>query len=253
MRRIRKRQILGIDVGGSGIKGAVVDVSTGRLLSGRYRLATPRPATPKAMARVVARIVRHFDWSDHVGCGMPGPIKEGRVMALTNLDQSWVGVKAPELYSMECACPVTVMNDADAAGLAEMRFGAGKGRRGVVLMLTLGTGIGSALFVDGRLVPNTELGQIELNGRVAEQRASARVRKEKDLTWGKWGKRLEAYLHAVEELVWPDCIILGGGVSKKADKFFPFVKTRAELVAAVMYNQAGIVGAALAAGAAHRG
>jgi polyphosphate glucokinase len=252
MRRTAKRQVLGIDVGGSGIKGAVVDVASGRLVSGRYRLATPGPATPKAMARVVARIVRHFEWSGPVGCGMPGPIKEGRVMALANLDKSWIGVKAPELYSSECKCPVTVLNDADAAGLAEMRFGAGKGRTGVVLMLTLGTGIGSAVFVDGRLMPNTELGQIELNGKIAEQRASARARKEKGLTWEKWGKRLNQYLHAVEELVWPDLIILGGGVSKKADKFFPFIKTRAELVAALMYNQAGIVGAALAAGAVRR-
>ena len=147
---------------------------------------------------------------------------------------------------------IRVLNDADAAGLAEMRFGAGKGRKGVVLMLTLGTGIGSAVFVDGRLVPNTELGQIELNGRIAEQRASARVRKEKGLTWEKWGKRLEDYLHAVEELIWPDLIILGGGVSKKANKFFPVIKTRTELVPALMYNQAGIVGAALAAGAVRR-
>lgn len=252
MRRATTRQVLGIDVGGSGIKGALVDVTTGRLLSERYRLATPDPATPKAMARVVARIVRHFGWSGPVGCGMPGPIKEGRVMALANLDKSWVGVKAPELYALECECPVTVLNDADAAGLAEMRFGAGKGRTGVVLMLTLGTGIGSAVFVDGRLVPNTELGQIELNGKTAEQRASARVRKEQGLTWEKWGKRLDEYLHAVEELIWPDLIILGGGVSKKANKFFPVIKTRTELKAALMYNQAGIIGAALAAGAARR-
>ena len=172
-----------------------------------------------------------------------GPDQRGKSDGACQPGQILDRREGPALYSSECKCPVTVpvLNDADAAGLAEMRFGAGKGRTGVVLMLTLGTGIGSAVFVDGRLMPNTELGQIELNGKIAEQRASARARKEKGLTWEKWGKRLNEYLHAVEELVWPDLIILGGGVSKKADKFFPFIKTRAELVAAVMYNQAGII------------
>jgi polyphosphate glucokinase len=240
-------QVLGIDVGGSGIKGAIVDTLTGSLVGERYRIATPDPATPKAMARVVARIVRRFAWNGGVGCGMPGPIKDGRVLALANLDKSWIGVHADQQYSDACGCAVRVFNDADAAGMAEMRFGAGKTLVGVVVVITLGTGIGSAVFVDGVLVPNTEFGQMVVHGKRAEERAAARVRKERNLSWKRWSKYLDEYLHAVEDVLYPDAMIIGGGASKKADKFFPLLTVKTPLYPAALRNEAGIVGAALGA------
>ena len=246
MQKSRVR-ILGIDVGGSGIKGAVVDTRTGKLVSERYRIKTPDPASPKAMAQVVGRVVKHFRWRGPVGCGMPGPVKGGRIMVVTNLDKSWAGVKAHELYSRESGCAVTVINDADAAGLAEMTFGAGKGHKGVVVITTLGTGIGSAVFVDGVLLPNTELGHIEIRGKTAEERAAARIRKEKGLSWEKWAGRLNEYYAALEFLLWPDLIIIGGGVSKRSDKFLHALTTRAKVVSARLHNEAGIIGAALSA------
>jgi polyphosphate glucokinase len=239
--------VLGIDVGGSGIKGAVVDIRTGALVTDRIRLKTPRPSTPAAVGAVVARLVERLEWSGPVGCGMPGPIKEGIVTASANLHRAWIGTNAVEVYSASTRVPVAVVNDADAAGLAEMKYGAGRRQRGVVIVMTLGTGIGSALFVDGTLVPNTELGQLEVRGRAAEQRASARVRKEKNLTWQKWARRLNEYFAAVEMLLWPDLIIIGGGVSRKAERFLPHLTTRARLVPALLRNEAGIVGAAVAA------
>jgi polyphosphate glucokinase len=244
---------LGIDVGGSGVKGAIVDTQRGELLTERYRVKTPHPATPQAMAEAVARVVHHFKWKGRVGCGMPGPIKDGRVMIVANLDKSWAGVKAQELYSKACSCPVTVVNDADAAGMAEMMFGAGKNQRGTVLITTLGTGIGSALFAHGNLLPNTELGQLELRGKSAESRASARIRKEKNLTWEKWAGRLSEYYSALDMLFWPDLIIVGGGVSRKSKKFLPLIKTRARIVPAHLHNEAGIIGAALCALPSRRG
>jgi polyphosphate glucokinase len=239
--------VLGIDVGGSGIKGAIVDTQNGSRVGDRYRLATPARATPKAMARVVARIVKHFDWQGPVGCGMPGPIKNGRVLALANLDKSWIGVRAHQCYSEACGCAVSVLNDADAAGLAEMRFGSGKDLAGVVVVITLGTGIGSALFVNGVMVPNTEFGQMELHGRRAEEWAAARIRKERNLSWKRWSKHLDEYLHAVEDVLYPDAMIIGGGVSRKADKFFPMLTVKTPLYPAALRNDAGIVGAALGA------
>ncbi len=239
--------ILGIDVGGSGIKGAVVDTRTGKMVTSRLRLSTPEPSTPKSMARVVGRLVKHFDWQGRVGCGMPGPVIDGRIMTAINLHKSWVGVNAPELYSDVTGCRVAVINDADAAGLAEMKFGSGKGHKGVVVILTLGTGIGSALFVNGRLVPNMEFGQVNIRGKTAEKRASARVRKAKGLSWEKWGKALNEYLLELENLTWPDLFILGGGVSRKASKFLPMIETRAKVLPAALCNEAGIVGAALCA------
>ena len=238
---------LGIDIGGSGMKGAVVDTATGKFVTDRYRLPTPRKATPDAMATVAAKIVEHFKWKGRVGIVMPGPIKSGRVMTANNIDKSWIGVEANKLYGKACGRKVTVLNDADAAGVAEMRFGAGRNQSGVVMIITLGTGIGSALFLDGALVPNTELGQIELNGSNAEEVAAARVRKEKDWSWKKWARYVSMYVSAVEHLVWPDLIIIGGGVSKKANKFIPRIKTRAKVVPAKLRNDAGIVGAALSA------
>jgi polyphosphate glucokinase len=178
---------------------------------------------------------------------MPGPIKNGQVLALANLDKSWIGVRAHQVYSDACGCPVTVINDADAAGMAEMRFGAGKMLKGVVVVTTLGTGVGSAVFVHGMLVPNTEFGQMEVNGKRAEDRAAARIRKVRDLSWKQWAKYLDAYLLAVENILWPDAIIIGGGISKKATKFLPFLSVRTPLYPASLRNEAGIVGAALGA------
>jgi polyphosphate glucokinase len=239
--------VLGVDVGGSGIKGAIVDIGTGTLVSGRHRIATPEPATPKAMGRVVARIVKHFAWQGMVGCGMPGPVKQGRVLALANLDKAWVGISADEAYSNACGRAVSVINDADAAGMAEMRFGVGRDLSGVVVVTTLGTGIGTAVFVNGILVPNTELGQLELGGRRAEERAAARIRKERNLSWKRWAKYLDEYLQAVENILWPDAFIIGGGVSRKTEKFLPLLTLKTPVYTAALRNEAGIIGAALAA------
>ena len=229
------------------MKGAVVDTATGVLLKDRYRVETPHPATPEAMADVVKSIVEHFSWRGPIGCAMPGPIKNGKVMTANNIHKSWIGAEAEALYGSACGQKVTVINDADAAGLAEIKFGAGKDQKGVVVLITLGTGIGSALFVDGKLVPNTELGQIEVRGKNAERRASARIRKEKDWSWKKWGEGVGEYLAMVEQIIWPDLIIIGGGVSKSAEKFLPHIETRATVVPAQLLNNAGIIGAALRA------
>jgi polyphosphate glucokinase len=237
---------LGIDVGGSGIKGAPVDVRKGKLLAERFRLETPHPATPQAVADTVGEVARHFAWHGPIGATMPGVVKDGTMLTAANIDKSWIGSNAAALFSQSTGSPVTVLNDADAAGIAEMRFGAGRGRMGVVIMITLGTGIGFAVFHDGVLLPNTELGHLEINGRDAEETASARVREENDTSWKKWGKHVDAYLDKVDQLLWPDLIIIGGGVSRKAEKFFPYLNTRAELVPAQFENEAGIVGAALA-------
>jgi polyphosphate glucokinase len=237
---------LGIDIGGTGIKGAPVDTKAGKLTAERFRIDTPQPATPTAIAGTVAEIVAHFQWKGPIGATMPGVVKNGTLLTAANIDSDWIGTDAAKLFSDATGNPVTVLNDADAAGIAEMRFGAGKGRMGVVVMVTLGTGIGFALFNDGVLLPNTELGHLEMNGKDAEDQASARVRDEKDESWKKWAAKVDDYLDHVDQLLWPDLIIIGGGVSKKADKFFPYLDTRAELVPATLENDAGIVGAALA-------
>ena len=239
-------EILGIDIGASGIKGAPVDTRTGDMTAERLRIPTPEGAEPEAVSGLVAQVVRHFRWSGPVGCGFPAAVRHGRALTAVNISKGWVGESVIELFRQSVGRPVTVINDADAAGLAEMRFGAGRGRAGVVMILTLGTGIGTALFIDGRLVPNTELGQIELRGKMAEKRAAAVVRKRQNLSWAKWARRLDDYLHRMEYYFWPDLMIVGGGVSKKADKFLPLL-TLQKVVAAQMLNNAGIVGAALAA------
>ncbi|MBX6763207.1 MAG: ROK family protein [Rubrobacteraceae bacterium] len=239
--------VFGLDIGGSGIKGAPVDIETGRLLSERVRVGTPQPATPEAIVESVLEVLSHFDWEGPVGCGFPAVIKDGVIQTAANVDGSNIGFDLRKTLQKRLENPVSVINDADAAGLAEMRWGAGRGVRGVVLMLTIGTGIGSALFVDGVLVPNTELGHIEIDGHDAETRASDGARKRQDLSWKKWARRLETYLNRVEDLLWPDLIIVGGGVSKKSEKFLPHISTRTEVVPAKMHNQAGIAGAALAA------
>ena len=245
-------QGFGIDIGGSGIKGAPVDLERGQLAAERCRIPTPRPSTPGAVAGVVAEIVESFAWDGPVGCAFPAVVKAGRTMSAANVDKDWIDCPASELLTAELETPVTLLNDADAAGLAEMRYGAGRGIDGLVMMLTLGTGIGSALFLDGKLVPNTELGHMEVRGKEAEHRASDRVRKDKELEYEDWAKRLEKVLRVMEDLFWPDLFIIGGGVSKKHDKFLPHIETRTPIVPAELRNEAGIIGAALAAAANHQ-
>ena len=240
-------KILGIDIGATGIKGAPVDPETGRLLAERFRLRTPRPATPENVVETVARVVDHFAWTGAVGCGFPAVIRHGEVFTAANIDDRWVGCDARSLFEAETGCTFTVANDADVAGLAEMAFGAGRNRRGVVLIITLGTGIGTALFLDGRLVPNTELGHIELRGKEAEGYAADSVRERKNLTWKKWARRVDRYLCAIQALLWPELIIIGGGASKKHERFLPLLTVKAEVIPAQLRNEAGIVGAALAA------
>lgn len=239
-------QVLGIDIGGSGIKGAPVDLKKGVMLTDRYRIPTPQPAKPKPVANAVAEIAKYFDWTGPIGCGFPAVVQQGTIRTAANIHNKWIGTKAAALFSEATGCPVKVLNDADAAGLAEMKFGAGKGREGVVLVVTIGTGLGTSLFTDGVLLPNTELGHIEIDCIDAETRASDAARKNDELSWKEWGKRLDKYLNHLEKLVWPDLIILGGGVSKKHDKFVPFLTVQAEIVIAESFNEAGIIGAALA-------
>ncbi|MGV9325622.1 polyphosphate--glucose phosphotransferase [Streptosporangium sandarakinum] len=240
-------EALGIDIGGSGIKGAPVDVATGRLTRDRLRVPTPVPAAPEAVAEVVARITGHFEWAGPVGITFPGVVVDGVTMSAANVDRSWIGVDARALFAKATGLPVTVLNDADAAGVAEVTHGAARERAGVVLMLTFGTGIGSALFIDGRLVPNTELGHLELHGKEAERRASDHAREAHDLSWDRWAERVEEYLRHVEMLFSPALIVIGGGVSKKSEKFLPKVRLRTPVVPAALLNEAGIVGAAMAA------
>ncbi len=240
-------KILGIDVGGSGIKGAPVNTKTGDLLAPRYRIPTPQPSKPKAVARVVAEIADHFEWDGPIGVGFPAPIQRGVALTAANIHKKWVGTNAAKLFTKATGCPVTVLNDADAAGLAEMKFGAGRRHKGVVLLVTIGTGLGTSVFTNGHLVPNTEFGHIEIGGQDAEQFASDAARKREDLSWEAWGVRLNTYLLRMEALLWPDLIILGGGVSKKFTRFRPSLTVRAEVVPAATLNEAGIIGAALAA------
>ncbi|WP_285440794.1 polyphosphate--glucose phosphotransferase [Streptomyces sp. ISL-94] len=242
-------QIMGVDIGGSGIKGAPVDLDRGELALERHKVLTPQPATPEGVAGCVAEVVGAFSWSGLVGVTFPGVVTNGITRSAANVDKAWVGVDAAALLTRELGgLPVTVLNDADAAGVAEMTYGAGRGRGGTVILLTLGTGIGSALFTDGRLVPNTELGHLELKGHDAETRASVKAKEDGDLTWERWAHRVQRYLAHVEMLFSPDLFIIGGGVSRKPEKFLPLIEgIRAEIVPAKLQNNAGIVGAAMAA------
>lgn len=241
------KEILGIDIGGTGIKGAPVDVENGSLLAPRFRLLTPSPSKPKPMAETVAEIARHFAWTGPIGCGFPALVQAGVVRSAANIHKKWIGVDAQALFADVTGCPVIVINDADAAGLAEMTFGAGRGRNGVVMIITIGTGLGSALFLDGQLVPNTELGHIEIGGQDAELSASDAARQRDKLSWKRWAKRFNKYLNTLERLFSPDLFILGGGASKKHEKFIPLLSVRAEILPAQLLNEAGIIGAALAA------
>jgi polyphosphate glucokinase len=239
--------VLGIDIGGTGIKAAPVETTTGQLTAERQKLETPRPATPDAVCAVVTELVKSFSWTGPAGITFPGVVAEGILVTAANLDQDWIGTDGVARFGDATGLPVRVINDADAAGIAEMRFGAGAGEPGTVLMLTLGTGIGSALFINGVLVPNTEFGHIELHGKDAEKHASEHAREVEDLSWGHWAERLDDYFEHMEALLSPRLIIVGGGVSKKSDKFLPkLTGLRARVVPALLHNDAGIVGAAMA-------
>jgi polyphosphate glucokinase len=238
--------VLGIDFGGSGIKGALIDVEKGQLLGERLRLPTPEGAKPEEVAEVMKQLAEHFQWHGLVGCGFPAVILHGVVQSAANIDSSWVGMDANTLFRNRLAADVHTVNDADAAGVAEMRFGVGRElRRGVVVMLTVGTGIGSALFVDGHLVPNTEFGHLIVDGKDAERRASDAARKRKNLSWEEWAKRFQRYLDVLNSLIWPDVIIVGGGISKEPERFLPYLKSRAKIIPARLQNQAGMIGAAM--------
>ena len=238
--------VFGLDIGGSGIKGAPVDTRTGELVGDRIRVATPEAGRPDDVVQTAVEVISRAGWDGPVGVGFPGVVKEGVIHTAANVHDSFIGFDLGERLRQELGTPVSIVNDADAAGLAEMRWGAGIGVEGVVLMLTLGTGIGTALFIGGKLVPNTELGHIELHGGDAEAYASDRARKVENLSWPVWSGRLTEYLRKMEDLFWPDIIIVGGGVSKRSEKFLPHVRTRTEIVPAEMLNAAGIAGAALA-------
>lgn len=240
-------EILGIDIGGSGIKGAPVDTKKGEMKTERYRIDTPQPAKPQPVAEVVGQIARYFEWQGPIGCTFPAIIQHGVAWSAANVDEDWIGTNGQQLFEETTGCPVLLLNDADAAGIAEMEFGAGRGEQGVVMILTFGTGIGSALFYKGVLVPNTELGHLQIRGKDAEHRAADRIRQEKDLSWTEWAERLNEYLSHVEALFSPDLLIFGGGVSKKHEKFLPLLNIRTPIVPAQLFNDAGIVGAALAA------
>lgn len=240
-------EVLGIDIGGSGIKGAPVETTTGAILAPRYRLPTPQPSKPKAVAEIVAEIAHHFEWQGAIGAGFPAVVRAGVTMSAANVHKKWIKKDAAKLITEVTGCQTCVINDADAAGLAEMAFGAGKDRKGTVLIATLGTGIGTAIFSDGHLLPNTEFGHLVIDGQDAEVWTSDAARKRKKLSWKKWARRLDIYLQTMEQLISPDLIILGGGVSKKYEKFIPLLTVSAEVVPAQLLNEAGIVGAALGA------
>ena len=247
------RIAIGVDVGGSGIKAAVVDTESGRFRSERLRVATPQPSTPDAVSASIARLARRLakasGISDHapVGVGLPGVAMGGRLLTAANIDPAWVDYPIADRLGKSLKRPVSIVNDADAAGIAEMRFGVGAGRRGVVIFLTLGTGVGSGVFVDGVLVPNTEFGQMEIRGRPAERRSASAARVRRGLSWKAWAADLDEHLQRIEDLMWPNLFILGGGVSKNGDKFIPRLQRRTPVVAATLRNDAGIVGAAIVA------
>lgn len=241
----KDKYVLGIDVGGSGIKGAPVDIKRGEMLGERLRIDTPQPATPKAVAKTFAELVSMHDWKGPIGCGFPAIVQHGVARSAANIDKKWIGENVEKLFSTVSGCPVTVINDADAAGLAAVRFGAGKKAAGTVLMLTLGTGIGSALFVDGKLVPNTEFGHLYFKGMIAEHYAANSVRKNQNLSWEEWGGRFNEYLLHIERILSPDMIILSGGASKHFHEYQNLITTRTKIIPSTMLNNAGTVGAAI--------
>lgn len=238
---------LGIDFGGSGIKGGLVDINKGELIGERHRIETPNPATPEGVSEVIQQIVTHFDYTGEIGVAFPAAIQNGVVKTASNIDKSWIGNNAETMFTQITKNPVKVMNDADAAGIAEMRFGHGRDIKGVALIVTIGSGLGTAIFTNGVLVPNTELGHIHYKNKVAEKWASDAVRKKQDLSWKKWGKRFAEYLQYMQKLFYPEIIILGGGASKKFDKYKDTLEdVETKVVPAHLQNQAGIIGSAAA-------
>ena len=245
---MKHKNFLGIDIGASGIKGAIVDVEKGELVTDRFRLETPQPSRPKEVAKVFTQIVRHFGWSGKIiGCGFPSVIKHGVAHTASNIHPSWIGTNVAELFSNFCGCPVTVRNDAGVAGIAEMEFGVGKNVNGTVIIITIGSGLGSALFADGVLVQNTEFGHVYLKGhnKIAEKYASDGTRKQKELSWPVWGKRFNQYLEHIEFILSPELIILGGGTSKRFDRFEQYITIETPVKPAILLNNAGIIGAAV--------
>lgn len=241
------RRGFGIDVGGSGVKGGIVDLTTGQLVGDRYKLATPQPATPTAVAKTIAAVVKEFGWTEPLGVTYPGVVTNGVVRTAANVDKSWIGTKASEVFAAALdGQPVTVLNDADAAGLAEEKYGAGRDNTGVIVLLTFGTGIGSAVIHNGVLLPNTEFGHLEVGGMEAEHRAASSVKENKGWSYKRWAPEVTMVLVAVENAIWPDLFIVGGGISRKAEKWVPLLKCRTPVVAAALLNTAGIVGAAMA-------
>ena len=240
-------KVLGIDIGGSGIKGAIVDTKIGVLVSERHRIATPQPATPENVAATIKKIVDHFNWKGKAGCGFPTPLLHGKCQSGGNLHKSWKGVQANDLFKKISGIDFTVVNDADAAALAEMNFGAGKDKEGLVAVITLGTGIGSGLFYNGELIQNTELGHVTYKNEAFENYAADSIRKKEDLSYTKWGKRLNKYFNHIELILSPDLFIIGGGASKKLDRFIDEIETNSPIIPAENKNEAGIIGAAIAA------
>jgi polyphosphate glucokinase len=242
------RRGFGVDVGGSGVKGGIVDLDTGALIGERFKLETPQPATPDAVGQTVAAVVREFAWTGKVGITYPGVVTEGVVRTAANVDKAWIGTNAGEFFSKALdGQEVTVLNDADAAGLAEEKFGAGRDNTGVIVLLTFGTGIGSAVIHNGVLLPNTEFGHLEVGGKEAEHRAASSIKEAKGWSYERWTKEVTKVLVAIENAIWPDLFIAGGGISRKADKWIPLLQNRTPVVAAALRNSAGIVGAAMAA------
>jgi len=243
-----QRHGFGIDFGGSGIKGGIVDLDTGLLVGDRLKVLTPQPATPSAVAKSIAEVVDGLGWTGPLGVTYPGVVTHGIVQTAANVDKSWIGTNARDIIGAELnGQDVTILNDADAAGLAEEHYGAGKDRGGVVVLLTFGTGIGSALIHNGVLIPNTEFGHLEVDGKEAEHRAASSVKDKNDWTYEKWATQVTRVLVVIENLIWPDLFIAGGGISRKADKWIPLLENRTPVVAAALQNTAGIVGAAMAA------
>ena len=238
-------EILGIDIGGSGIKGAIVDTATGELKSERIRLVTPQPATPEAVAQTLKELVDQIGYKGHIGCGFPARVINGEVLTAANIDKSWINVKVEDLFSKVTGQKVFVANDADVAGLAELTFGAVKDYKGPVLFLTIGTGIGSALFINGQMYPNTEFGHIKFKGDIAEHYCSDAVREREELGYKEWGERLNKFLEYIAFLTQPDFIVLGGGVSKKFEKYESKLTLSTKVVPATTLNLAGIIGAAM--------
>jgi len=237
--------VLGIDFGGSGIKGAPVNVKTGELMAERHRIETPNPSTPEAVAEVIRQITQHFDWKGKIGLGFPAVVMRGTVLTAANIDKSWIGFEVDKFLGKQTGCPFFTVNDADAAGFAAMTHGAGKGEKGLVLFLTIGTGIGSVLFMNGQIIPNTEIGHVHFNDSTIEKYASDATRKKLDLSWKKYGMRLNEVLNYLQKTYYPDLIIVGGGVSKKYEKVEESINVGCKVVPALLLNDAGIIGAAM--------